>query len=522
MSRAGVSAGPAPLGAARACLSAAALVLATVVLASVCAPAEAAFPGLSGKIAFTTSRDGDYEVYAMGSDGSAQTNLTANAAGDLFPAWSPDGKHVAFASFRDAGNEEIYVMDADGSNQTRLTTSPGADAAPSWSPDGTRIAFRSDRDGGNFEIYVMNADGTNQTNVTNDPATDDAPAWSPGGSKIAFETNRNGDFEVYSMYTNGTNPVDLSSTPAGDDQRPVWSPYGQKIAFSSSRDGNDEIYSMNANGSGQTRLTTNTSTDNEPAWSPDGLKIAFRSQRDGNAEIYSMNADGSVQTRLTSNTAYESHPDWQPTANGYPRSKSATPIRAALVLDYQACTSPNKSHGSPLSFGSCSPPVQASPNLTVGTADANGATANFVGALRLTTIIGNPSDVSVVANMSDVRCKAGVATCAGGALSDYTGQLEFTTQMRITDKLNGSSGVDPATGTDLPFAFAFACTPTTGSEGSSCDLNTSANALTPGAVKTGARETMQFGQLQVTDGGMDGIVSTQDNSVFAVQGYFVP
>jgi Tol biopolymer transport system component len=85
---------------------------------------------------------------------------------------------MAFTSSRD-GNQEIYVMNADGSGQTNLTNHPALDMDPSWSPDGTRIAFSSTRDDGNGEIYVMNADGSGQTRLTNNPAPDWYPSWGP-------------------------------------------------------------------------------------------------------------------------------------------------------------------------------------------------------------------------------------------------------------------------------------------------------------------------------------------------------
>ena len=85
--------------------------------------------------------------------------LTNSAGFDGYPSWSPDGGHIAFASPRD-GNHEIYVMGSDGSNPRRLTNSAGDDRLPSWSPDGGHIAFASDRDG-DSEIYVIGSDGTN-------------------------------------------------------------------------------------------------------------------------------------------------------------------------------------------------------------------------------------------------------------------------------------------------------------------------------------------------------------------------
>ena len=261
----------------------------------------------SGKIAFSSRRDGNAEIYVMSADGSGQTRLTTNPAGDYSPAWSPDGGNVAFSSTRDQ-NYEIYVMNDDGSGQARLTSHGGYDDSPDWSPDSTRIAFNSRRDGDD-EIYVMKANGAEQTRLTFNTASDDSPVWSPDGSKIAFRTDRDGNLEIYVMNTDGSGQIRLTDNSA-DDFSPAWSPDGREIAFHSRRDGNDEIYVMNVDGSAQTRLTTNSDADHSPAWSPDGSKIAFQSGRDGNLEIYVMNADGSGQTRLTSNATIDETPSW--------------------------------------------------------------------------------------------------------------------------------------------------------------------------------------------------------------------
>ncbi len=121
------------------------------------------------------------------------TRLTHSAAFDASPAWSPDGRHIAFDSNRD-GIFEVYVMNADGSGVTRLTGNGGGN--PAWSPDSRRIAFDSYHDG-NREIYVMNADGSGVTRLTHNPADDGYPSWSPDGQRITFDSTRDGNREIY-------------------------------------------------------------------------------------------------------------------------------------------------------------------------------------------------------------------------------------------------------------------------------------------------------------------------------------
>ena len=140
------------------------------------------------------------------------TRLTFDDAFDSSPAWSPDGRRIAFESERD-GNDEIYVMNADGSGVARLTVNDAIDGSPAWSPDGQRIAFDSLRDD-NFEVYLMNADGSGVTRLTNNDARDWHPVWSPDGRRIAFESNRDGNAEIYLMNPDGSGVVPASPTTA--------------------------------------------------------------------------------------------------------------------------------------------------------------------------------------------------------------------------------------------------------------------------------------------------------------------
>ena len=122
----------------------------------------------------------------------------------------------------------------------------------------------------------------------------------------------------------------------------------------------------------------------------------------------------------------------------YPRPKGATPLLASLVPAFAQCTSANRMHGPPLAFSSCNPPALRSGQLTVGTPDANGQTANSAGMVRYDAIVGDPgtpadeADVALRVNITDVRRQSDLA--------DYTGQLQASAALRITDRDNAGSG----------------------------------------------------------------------------------
>ena len=216
------------------------------------------------KIAFLSDRDGGgTDMYIMNIDGSNPKRLTKNdsivdsfikngSIVDLF-CFSPDGTKIAFTSTRD-GNSQIYIMNIDGSNQEGLTNNKYNEGLPCFSPDGLKIAFTSSRDG-NLEIYIMNIDGSNQKNLTNDESKDIFSCFSPDGTKIVFTSYRDGENpEIYIMNSDGSNQKNLTNDES-KDELPCFSPDGLKIAFTSSRDGNARIYIMNSDGSNQERLT---------------------------------------------------------------------------------------------------------------------------------------------------------------------------------------------------------------------------------------------------------------------------
>lgn len=265
----------------------------------------AAFPGSNGRIAFSSNRDGDFEIWTMNADGSDPVPLTANAAGDRLPTWSADGSRIAFVSDRD-GDSEIYVMNADGSDETRLSNNGAVDTNPTWSPDGSKIAFNTTRDG-DSEIFVMNADGSNQTRLTNNDVTDVDPAWSPDGSTIAFERPGVGaGIQVIEPTGGAESPI--GPTPVFGDHLD-WAPDGTRLAFSNGQN----IFTVTANGTTVVKLTDDHSGEFQrfPAWAPDQTRIAF--ERSG--DILTMPPGGGDEINLTPGASVDWEPSWQPTVD---------------------------------------------------------------------------------------------------------------------------------------------------------------------------------------------------------------
>ncbi|MGE5272845.1 MAG: hypothetical protein ACM3QU_03615 [Verrucomicrobiota bacterium] len=280
-------------------------------------PAPAAFPGQDGLIVFQSFRTGSSQIYTETVPPSPVRPLTNSRGCFALPAWSPDGRRIAYeynpnAKGMPARSSDIWVMNANGKLRRRLTVTPGFDGDPAWSPDGKRIVFESTRTG-NSEIWVMNADGTSPRQLTRNPAFDGDPAWSPGGNRIAFTSERDRNKEIYLMNPDGSGLVNITNNPA-EDFDPTWSPTGEYVAFVSNRDKNLELYETNDRFLLK-RLTNDPGTDAFPAWSPDNKWIAFSTDRGdaGNRDLFYMSAGGDTPgvNELTQAPGWDQAPDWQ-------------------------------------------------------------------------------------------------------------------------------------------------------------------------------------------------------------------
>jgi hypothetical protein len=500
---------------------------------SAAGPAHAAFPGPNGNIAFfrLTTICGDpnpcrvEEVWKRSPFGSVALSRGSH------PAWSADGQRLAFVDGTD-----IYTVKPDNTDRQLVFDGSSDIQGIAWAPSGDRLAAALgvcdlDECRSDIHVIVLGPSGPQSVvNITPDPFSERNPAWSPDGDRIAFDSMRDGNNDVYTVDVDGGNLGRLTTNPASDAD-PNWAPSGAALAFTSGRDGEDAIYTMNADGTAQIRRTgLGAGGSQHPAWSPDGTRIIFSGIRGEirYPQLVTITADGSFEFPSGGSQGQSDfEPDWQQAVITYVRPKSASPLQVSLVPSYLTCTAPNRTHGPPLAFGSCNPPSQRSPNVTVGTPDANGAAANSAGYARFS--VWPPShlpeaDFTIELNLSDIRCSSGTTACGSAndrAGADYTGELWLEHVVRLT---NRSALYDALTTQDFPFGVRVGCNATSSTAtGAACSVLTSANAVVPGSVPDGLRTIWQMGQVRVLDGGADGDADTaSDNRLFAMQGVFVP
>jgi Tol biopolymer transport system component len=258
----------------------------------------------NGKIAFVSDADGTRQIYLVNADGSEREQLTTSSV-DLFqesfgPAWSPNGKLIAYGHADETGASGVWVMRADGSDQHALIEDG---FAPAWSPDGTTIAFvRTNEDTGNDELWLASASGKDAKKLCGSAdAGFESPAWTADGKQILYSR----DGELVSAAPGAAVNCTAADLGSGDDPNAAWN---GAIVFDRLGDsGNRALFVKPKSGDVQS-LTGEESDNYEAVWSPDGKKLVFVTDRDGNAEIYVANADASGAVNIT-NDPPESDPD---------------------------------------------------------------------------------------------------------------------------------------------------------------------------------------------------------------------
>ncbi len=263
-------------------------------------------------IAFYSDRDGFKEIYLMDYDGYGQHRLTAHQSISMSPSWSGTGDSIAYVSFFGGNGPAIYLANVATGRKSPLVTDGSLNISPAFSPDGRQVAFARSA-GANIEIYLCNRDGSNLRRLTHSGGIDTNPAWSPSGRELAFTSSRSGTPQIYIMDVDGANIRRV--TFQGDyNDGASWSPDGTRIAYATRVERNRfdiavvDLVSLAAH-----RLTSGNGSNEAPTFSPDGRRIAFTSTRTGGTQIFTANAsDGGSVEQLTSEGS-----NWAPDWSGY-------------------------------------------------------------------------------------------------------------------------------------------------------------------------------------------------------------
>ncbi|RZB31759.1 MAG: TolB protein [Desulfobacteraceae bacterium Eth-SRB1] len=260
------------------------------------------------KIAFISTGSGNKEIYICEFDGNNPVQKTRTKNITLSPAWSSDGKWIAYTAYKRgkpdlyiehlkekrgvvvakkginitpawvpgkfalaatlsySGDPEIYMLTGTGKIIKRLTYNMGIDVSPVWSPDGAKMAFVSNRSG-TPQIYILDIESRKVARLTFHGRYNTSPSWSPDGDRIAYAAMKNGQFNIYVISADGGDPIQLTYNE-GDSETPSWSPDGSLIVFSSTREGASRLYVMTSYGTDQRRLLALPGEQTSPRWSP--------------------------------------------------------------------------------------------------------------------------------------------------------------------------------------------------------------------------------------------------------------
>jgi Tol biopolymer transport system component len=290
-----------------------------------------ATPPVTGKIVYTSLKDGQADIYSMNADGKNVVNLTHDKTigvrADVQPVWAPGGEFVAFERQYTKAGAELMVVKFDGTQLHSLIPTQNRavwSGHPSWT-SGNLIYFTSNRDG-NFELYSISATGKDLTQLTHTkaPIQNLGPSVSPDGKSVVFSRTDLlpwGTNQLYLLNAGSALITRLTSNHRGHgDVEPAWAPNGKQIAFASDRMGRNAIWMINANGTNLIQVTHPLPTpglaggDVHPTFSPNGKSIAFVSMRTGATEIFTVGLPtisvAPPLTQLTFDRAFKDNPSW--------------------------------------------------------------------------------------------------------------------------------------------------------------------------------------------------------------------
>src|SRR5262245_55093643 len=247
------------------------------------------------------------EVYLVSLNGGEPKRLTFDGAGASNLAWTPNGSEIVFAS-RHGGKSRLFRIPAEGGSPEWLAATGSESQYPAFSIEGNRLAWRQSTS--DIDIFRLSRSGGPENvqplaSLIVSTAHENSPRYSQDGKRIAFVSNRSGSDEIWVCDSDGENPIRLTSFRGPLAGSPSWSPDGKQIVFDCRPEGNADLYLVSAEG-GQSRiLTTDPAEDIVPSWSRDGRWIYFTSNRSGRLQIWKMAADGGEAAQMTRQGGFE-------------------------------------------------------------------------------------------------------------------------------------------------------------------------------------------------------------------------